>query len=511
MRTSIVILWAIILTVISGTIFYHKVNHLELPLTPDEGQPAWKVEAKITFPGTNNAKITFLVPSQTPGFKQLSQEFYSGNYGLAIDDRRDIEDGNLQLKWTTRRAKGTQSLYYWVSVTKGNIPETWNQKPPLPQRPDFKEPYSSAITTLLESVREESADIETYTRELLIQLNKRSADEHVTLLRNRSSTPEQWAVQIVDILKGVRIPARLLWGLSLKESGNHAKLFPLLQVYNGDKWLTYDIETARPGIPENFLVWYIGSDPLVQIDGFRKNIEPEVTFSITKTDAKSIDVANLYDDSVLVDFSLLSLPVENQNVYKIILVVPIGALLVAFLRTMIGISTFGTFMPVLIALAFRETQLLAGVILFSVIIFLGLSLRFYLEKLRLLLVPRLAAILVIVVILMVGISVVTNKLQLERALSLSLFPMVILAMTIERMSIVWEESGAKDALIKGAGSLMVACLGYLVMTNPYVSHIMFVFPELLLTILAICLLMGRYTGYRLTELRRFRHMTKGEL
>jgi hypothetical protein len=32
----------------------------------------------------------------------------------------------------------------------------------------------------------------------------------------------------------------------------------------------------------------------------------------------------------------------------------------------------------------------------------------------------------------------------------------------------------------------------------------FVFPELLLAILALTLLLGRYTGYRLTELWRFR-------
>jgi hypothetical protein len=31
-----------------------------------------------------------------------------------------------------------------------------------------------------------------------------------------------------------------------------------------------------------------------------------------------------------------------------------------------------------------------------------------------------------------------------------------------------------------------------------------VFPELLLIVLAVTLLLGRYTGYRLTELWRFR-------
>lgn len=79
-------------------------------------------------------------------------------------------------------------------------------------------------------------------------------------------------------------------------------------------------------------------------------------------------------------------------------------------------------------------------------------------------------------------------------------------MTIERMSITWEENGAQTALLQGFGSLIVASLGYLLMTNEHLTYLMFVFPELLLVILGICLWMGRYTGYRLNELFRFREM-----
>ena len=61
-------------------------------------------------------------------------------------------------------------------------------------------------------------------------------------------------------------------------------------------------------------------------------------------------------------FSLLSLPLHTQRVYRMLLMVPVGAFLLVILRNIIGIITFGTFMPVLIALAFRETQLLWGIV-----------------------------------------------------------------------------------------------------------------------------------------------------
>jgi hypothetical protein len=119
-------------------------------------------------------------------------------------------------------------------------------------------------------------------------------------------------------------------------------------------------------------------------------------------------------------------------------------------------------------------------------------------------VPRLSAVLIVVVILMLIISLASHKMGLETGLSVALFPMVIIAMTIERMSVVWEERGAVDALRAGLGSLMVAVTAYIFMGMSWLEHLIFTFPELLLVILSLVLLAGRYTGYRLLELNRFR-------
>jgi uncharacterized membrane protein len=208
-----------------------------------------------------------------------------------------------------------------------------------------------------------------------------------------------------------------------------------------------------------------------------------------------------------VDFSLYSLPIQTQAVYAVLLMIPIGALVMVIMRNIVGIDAFGTFMPVLIALAFRETKLLWGVILFTVLVALGLSIRFLLERLRLLLVPRLSAVLIVVVLLMLFISMTSHRMGLETGLSVALFPMVIIAMTIERMSVVWEERGPADAMRSGVGSLIVAVVAYICMGIAWLEHLIFTFPELLLLVLACVVLAGRYTGYRLTELRRFKSLS----
>jgi hypothetical protein len=88
--------------------------------------------------------------------------------------------------------------------------------------------------------------------------------------------------------------------------------------------------------------------------------------------------------------------------------------------------------------------------------------------------------------------------------------MVILTMTIERMSIVWEERGGVETIKETLGSLLVAVSGYYVMNNVYLMHLMFNFPELLLVVLSVCLLFGTYTGYRISEVLRFKDLARGK-
>ena len=48
------------------------------------------------------------------------------------------------------------------------------------------------------------------------------------------------------------------------------------------------------------------------------------------------------------------------------------------------------------------------------------------------------------------------------------------------------------------------------MSNNLVEHLTFNFPELSLSLLGVILLLGKYTGYRLSELYRFRDLANKE-
>jgi hypothetical protein len=193
-------------------------------------------------------------------------------------------------------------------------------------------------------------------------------------------------------------------------------------------------------------------------------------------------------------------------VFRTLLLLPLGALVVAFVRIIVGVKTSGTFMPILIALAIVQTTLVPGLIAFVSIVSIGLIVRGYLSSLNLLLVSRISTLILLVIFLTAAISIVGYQVGFNTGMTVTFFPMVILAWTIERMSILWEEEGGHEVLMQGGGSLLVAVITYLIMKSEVAAHLTFNFPELHLIILGIILLMGQYTGYKLSELRRFHPM-----
>ncbi len=515
MRNLHVRLLALALVVAALSLMYYKVTRLGLPLIPSEEIEVWSVEASLSFDTKRGpVKAELSLPDQPPGYVIADENFVSGKYGLSIQDKKD---GRVA-EWAVRKIKGEQVLYYHLQLARDESsddePVTSGKSkkpkvPAFPEVPEYPEIIETAVSAILDDVRAKSADVETFSRELLLHINSKSPSKNVELLLSEAKTAKSRLRLIQLILAGARIPTRSAHVLLLRDGIRHGQLVPWLQVHNGDEWISFNPDTAEEGLPNDVLVWKVGDKPVYSVEGGQKS---QLDFSISRHTQEPLQIAEQRArkmDSRVMEFSLFSLPIQTQNVYRILLMVPLGAFLIVFLRNVIGIKTFGTFMPILIAMAFRETELLWGVVLFTLIVALGLTIRFYLEYLQLLLVPRLASVLIIVIILMTMLSIFSHKLGFDRGLSIALFPMVILAMTIERMSLVWEEHGAGEALQQGIGSLVVAALGFLVMSYPPLNHLTFVFPETLLILLAITLLLGRYTGYRLTELWRFRSALKG--
>lgn len=501
MNKSYVWILAAILAGVGTLLFLYKWLVLGFPLREQQEIPAWTVETTIRFDsGPGSIKVNLQIPNLTPGFGKLDQYSVSKNFGFGVN----YAGGGREAQWTVRRADGTQTLYYRIVVYEDKGSQQSDTTPPFPIPPLINEPLRTAVEVLVAEVREHSADPASFTAELLRILNNPSPNSNTELILADARSGSDLVQTMTTVLAFARIPARMIRGLVLQEQQRDMTPIPWIEIHDGDRWRYFNPTNGAEGLPDNYLIWWRGSDPLVQVEG-GSNVA--VTFAAQKRYLDAMAVAEQRSEeaqSTLFDFSLYSLPIQTQSVYSVILMIPIGALIMVLMRNVVGIDAFGTFMPVLIALAFRETQLLWGMVLFVLLVAMGLSIRFLLERLRLLLVPRLASVLIVVVILMMLVSILSHRLGMETGLSVALFPMVIIAMTIERMSVMWEERGPGDAMRAGIGSLVVAIIAYLAMGMDWLEHLVFTFPELLLLVLAIVIVLGRYTGYRLTELGRFK-------
>ncbi len=360
------------------------------------------------------------------------------------------------------------------------------------------------MSRLLSRLKQQSSDIDSFVQ-LLLQEFRRDAPDQDSLFLIDSYEDDVLAL-LMDVLAMADISAHQIRGIVLEDGRRRQTLSSLIEIHNGHHWRVFDPATASAGLPDNFFIWQRGDGAVLNVLGGR-NSRLEFALVSNSLPAKAVvEMDRRADQFAILDFSIYSLPVEQQGIFKGLLLIPVAALVVVFMRLLVGIRTSGTFMPILIALAFIQTTLWIGLAIFLALIGVGLWIRSYLSHLNLLLVARVAAVIIMVILLMAALAVISYRLGLDQVLTVTFFPTVIVAWTIERMSILWEEEGGHEVLVQGSGSLLVAVLAYLVMSNRLVEHLTFNFPELTLSLLGVILLLGKYTGYRLTELYRFREM-----
>ena len=496
-----------ILVVLGISITAYQIFALGIPVTEDATDDLWNIDAKVEFVASSKdpVKVQMFVPPLNRDYVSLNESFISNNYGVSVNR----VDGNRKVTWSARRVSGKQTLYYRLVLTKRYSGDKTKVKGPVFRDSIAVEgPEKIAAEALLAPIRQHSADVETFISATIKRVSNPNDDNVKLLLAGDPSTPHK--AQIIELLLSIaHVPLEKVHTIRLvADQPQSPELW--LRSFNGNDWLYFNPETGEQGLPSDRLLWWVGDEPMVTVDGGKK---PAVTFSLNNSEMNAIRLAKLTDentDASFLEYSLYGLPLQTQQTFMIMVVIPIGVLVILVLRNLIGLQTLGTFTPVLIALAFRETQLGFGIILFTVITALGLTLRSYLEHLKLQMLPRLSVVLTFVVMLIAAISLFSHKLGLDRGLSVALFPMVILTMTIERLSITWEERGGGHAMKVAAGTLFAASLAHLIMSIPELTYFVFTFPAILLILVGFMLAMGRYRGYRLTELVRFKAFVKAD-
>jgi hypothetical protein len=511
-----------LLLVAGLAVFFVKALIYEVPLAPTDVRGLWQVALRITARGTaQRGSISTLLPSSNQSQAVFDERSSSGPLEFSIR----AKDGSRLGLWNGRFDGVHEVLYQFRVQSFGRrvaLPERITTPPP----DDVKRAYGRSspiypvgalqVETLLDDLNlPPSPDEVGRVRTLYafvsheIDTARSAGDDAVLVLEQREGSREGKERLLVTLLRAAAVPARNVRGLQLVEDAQPAERI-WTEAWLGDGWVPM---SASDGFfaeqPASLIVLGVGDRSVVEgtqvtalayrYHSMREHLRPE-----------EIAAAMAPDNRALANLSLYTLPLATQTSLRLLLVFPVGAFIVAVIRNVVGVVTFGTFLPVLIAFALRQFDILSGLTLVAVVLGIGVVGRLLLERLRLLLVPRLAILLCLVILTVTGFALVARSTEMREFLAGVLFPIVILTMLIERFSIAVAEEGWRPASGRLAWSIAATVAVYPAFRSVQVAHVMFSFPELVLCLMGILVWIGGYTGYRLSDLIRFRLLARPE-
>jgi len=518
MHRSVLLAGALLVAIGLG-LFSTKTLQYGIPVAPTENLGPWQVELRISARGDGaRGSVRALLPSSEGGQVIFDERSSSDRLQFSIRERADNRIG----VWTGWLEDVHEVVYQFRvqshAVTTPLPSQGPYPKPPRQLRSVWGQPSpgipsdTPQVKELLESLRlPTSADQPARVRTLyafvsheIATVRSASTDALLTLAR-REGNGEGKERLLVTLLRGAGIPARLVHGLELREGTTPEELL-WAEAWVAEAWVPMStVHDFFETTPDDYIVLGRSNVALVEATGvsaighrfqsLREHLRPDEIASLLAPDNRAFAWLSLY-----------RLPVGWQSVLRVLLLVPLGALVVAVFRNLGGITTYGTFMPVLIALALRGFPLYQGLALVGVVIAVGTLTRFALERLRLLMVPRLSLVLCFVVLAVMLFALVGQDAGLPGLFAGALLPIVILTMLIERVYITTSEEGIREALLRAFWSVLVASAIHPIFRSAHAEYLMFSFPELVIVVMGILVWIGGYMGYRITDLIRFREL-----
>jgi len=314
----------------------------------------------------------------------------------------------------------------------------------------------------------------------------------VTALQDQEASCNGKSRLLVALCRSQRIPARMVGGI-IMESSEKKTSHAWVEVQVNDTWVPFDpLNGYFASLPAHYLKLYEG-------DNFLITRSPGITFDYQYKIQEERN--NKFSNWALVDLWALSIEQHLPlDMLRVMLLLPLGALLIGILKNVVGFKTIGVFLPVLISIALIETGIGTGLILFTVIVFLVASLNYPLTKWGVQHTAKLTLMMSAVVLLVLGL---TQILPTNNTLAPLFFPFIILTLVSEKVARTIDEDGFRTALDMYVQTLMVTVIIFFVLNATVIQNFLMTFPEVLISFAGINLMLGKWIGFRVLEYPRF--------
>lgn len=193
----------------------------------------------------------------------------------------------------------------------------------------------------------------------------------------------------------------------------------------------------------------------------------------------------------------------------LILMLPIIATFIAFLRQVVGIKAFGIYTPLIITFAFLATDgIRYGIAIFIAVILIGMAMRFILKPFRLLYLPRVAIMVSVVAISILLMLVIGGNFRRTGLAAVSIFPILIMITLVEKFIAVQIEKGNQTAVLLAFETLIISIVGFYIASWDSLIRFLVTYPWMVLLTIPINILLGKWTGLRISEYIRFKDVIK---
>ncbi len=329
-RFSLFAIVALLMLVGFGQSF-HRHDAYDVPWFPGTEKSIWSIEATIQFFARGDSvSVNLRRPGDQNGFAILDESGASQGYGLSFANL----DGQPTAQWSVREARGRQTLYYRAEVLQREGGDYQEIAPPQVISQSWEEPYATAVKAVLDEAFSLSADSFSLTRQLISQFRDNNRAQNEQLLLDAVGEPNLTNL-LANMLQSRDIPATTVYGLLLEDGRRRQSLKPLLRVWSEDRSEIFplDFNAAESNLP--LLLWQPTRGFVLDVTGGSGS---DLSFAMIRSGITNYgQVANaLSEDSDWLGFSIHALPIEEQAVFKTILLLPIGALVVCLLRILVG-------------------------------------------------------------------------------------------------------------------------------------------------------------------------------
>ncbi len=317
----------------------------------------------------------------------------------------------------------------------------------------------------------------------------------VTCQQNQACSCNGKSRLLVSLFRAKGIPARMVGGLILQNTSKRTS-HAWIEAYIGGQWIPFDALNGHfASLPAHYLEIYKGDEFLiVRNTGYKFDYMYHIE-EVRQNDFEKMSIIGVWD---MLDSG--AIPAQPM---MFLLLLPLGALLVAVFKNVIGVQTFGVFLPVLIAFAFMEMGALQGLFFFSSVIVLISLTSIPLSKWGMLYTPKLVVLLGVVTIYCLFCIQVFHKTGWVDAGAALMFPVIILTIVADKFAKKVEEDSMKAALSTYVQTVAITMLCTWILSAESIRYFFFTFPEMILSLTGIALLLGKWIGLRVMEYSRF--------